>query len=85
VLGGTRRLLARLGGLWRRAWTPKAVREVEDAGPERAVDALLPPAPRPADTAREAREVREMRERLERIEHRNRELARLYDRRREGA
>lgn len=75
-------LRGRLSDLWRRVVTPPAVREVEDADPWRAVDRLLPPPP-DADPDDATRRAWRMRERLERLEHRNRELARLYDRRRE--
>lgn len=79
------RLLARLSAAWRAIWTPKAVRDIEDAGldPARSL-----PAPRPDAEPRQG--VDAMRERLDAIEQRNRdiaqrnrELARLYARRRE--
>jgi hypothetical protein len=76
-----RRLLARLAARWRSIWTPRAVREVEDEGLRHAVDALPQPDRWPDPWAG----LDEIERRNRDIERRMRELARLYDRRREGA
>lgn len=61
--------------MWRAIWTPRSVRDVEEAGLQEAVDAL--PLPPDGDQTQE-RQLRQVRERIDRIENRNRELARLY-------
>jgi hypothetical protein len=74
-----RRLLARLAAGWRSILTPRTVREVEDEGLRRAVDALPPPDRGPDPWAGLAEIDRRNRD----LERRMREMARLYDRRRE--
>lgn len=74
-----RRLLARLAAGWRSIWTPRAVRDVEDAGLRQAVDALPEPPRGPDPWAGLAELERRNRD----LEGRLRELGRLYDRRRE--
>lgn len=73
------RLLARAAGFWRAIWTPRAVRDVEDAGLRAAVDALPDPAPAGDPWAG----LDEMERRNRDLERRMRELGRLYGRRRE--
>lgn len=74
-----RRLLARLAAGWRSIWTPRAVRDVEDAGLQEAVNALPPPA----DGGDPWAGLDEIERRNRDLERRLREMARLYDRRRE--
>ncbi len=74
------RLLARLGEVWRSIWTPRAVREVEDRGLRQTVDAL----PRPPAGTDPWAGLSEMDQRNRELERRLRDLARLYDRHREG-
>lgn len=62
-----------VGALWRRLVTPPAVRAVEDADPQAAVDALLPPAP---PSAGDPDRARRLRARIEGLEARRRLYAR---------
>lgn len=76
-----RRVAHSISGWWRGLLTPRSVQEVVDAGPMQAADQL--PLPH-EDLPREQRELDKMDQRLNEIEQRNRELARLFQRRREG-
>jgi hypothetical protein len=75
-------VLAHLASVWRSIWTPKAAREVEDAGLQHALDAMPEPPPGPDPWAG----LREARRRLDDTEARLRYLEgrrRLYERGRE--
>jgi len=72
-------LADRLASAWRSIWTPKAAREVEDAGLQHALAGMPVPPPAPDPLAGLAEAER----RAAALERRSRELARLYDRRRE--
>jgi hypothetical protein len=84
-------LLAALGEAWRSVWTPKAVREIEDdtkADPKAATADMEPPPP-PVTSRRQLDAMGERLEQVKRTEHelaelRAREMARLFERRREG-
>lgn len=73
------RLLTHLAAVWRSIWTPRAVRDVEDAGLQAAVDALPDPTPAADPWAG----LDEIERRNRDLERRMRDMARLYDRRRE--
>lgn len=73
-------LLARLAATWRSIWTPRVVRDLEDTGLRDALDAMPPPPPGDDPWAG----LDEAQRRSAALERRTRELARLYDRRREG-
>jgi hypothetical protein len=70
---------ARLAAVWRSVWTPKAAREIEDAGLQHALAGM--PEPPPASDPWAG--LDEAQRRAGALERRSRELARLYDRRRE--
>lgn len=70
---------ARLLAVWRSIWTPAAVREVEDDGLRQALRAL----PRPPRGPDPWAGLEELERRNAALEQRLRDLARLYDRRRE--
>ena len=73
--------------LWRLVWTPKAVRDLEDAGPEQVAH-TLPDAPPPVEApglGAVRRRLDEVEERNTQIEARMRELARYYDRAENGS
>lgn len=72
-------LLARFASVWRAIWTPKAARDVEDAGLAAALAGMPVPPPAPDPWAG----LDEAQRRSAALERRSRELARLYDRRRE--
>jgi hypothetical protein len=70
----------RLLAVWRSIWTPRAAREVEDEGLRRALGGLPPPPPVGPDPWAG---LDDLERRNAALERRLRELARLYDRRRE--
>ena len=75
-------VVARLAAVWRKIWTPKAAREVEDVGLQRALAGMPVPPPGPDPRAG----LGEARRRLDDTEARLRFLEtrrRLYERARE--
>ena len=73
--------------LWRMIWTPKTVRDIEDADPDEAARSL-PSVPPPVETpgiGQVRRRLDEVEERNRQIEARMRELARYYDRAENGS